>query len=33
MTDMPIPSIGASQHALTKPGALGTKFNLRPASA
>ena len=30
---MPIPSIGASQYALTKPGALGTTVNLRPASA
>ena len=28
-----MPSIGASQYALTKPGALGTKFNLRPANA
>jgi hypothetical protein len=33
MTDMPIRSIGANQYALTKPGALGTKFNLRPANA
>ena len=32
MTDMPIPSTGASQYALTKPGALGTRPTRRSAS-
>src|SRR5262245_19372419 len=31
--DMPQPSIGSSQYALTKPGVLGTTFSLSYASA
>jgi len=31
--DMPAPSIGSSQYELAKPGAFGTTFSLRPASA
>jgi len=30
MMDMPTPSIGSSQYALTKPGAFGTTFSRRP---
>src|SRR6185437_7871067 len=33
MTDMPTPSTGLSQYALTKPGALGTILSLRSESA